>query len=250
MAVYLLASNNPGMLPGNFLFIENYIHSYLNDWNAHFWSLCVEVHFYIAIGITVATFGTRGIWILVPACVAVTLLRISGGVFIDIRTHLRVDEILAGACVALFFHRGLLNYRASNSWLVGALLFWFLASSEFTGPFQYFRPYSSGALLACVIGLSPSLALSILESRAGRYVAEISYALYVIHPATTHGWMGEGNSFQKYLLKRPISFALTFALAHLSTFYWEKRWIAWGKTLTVRKTAAALGKQCIEKPQL
>src|SRR5258708_33502209 len=91
IAVYLLASYNPDMLPGNILFIENYVHSYLNDWNAHFWSLCVEVHFYFAIGLIVAIFGTRGIWILLPACLAVTMLRISGGIFIDLRTHLRVD---------------------------------------------------------------------------------------------------------------------------------------------------------------
>jgi peptidoglycan/LPS O-acetylase OafA/YrhL len=239
IVVFLLVSYNPGMLPGNFLFVENYVHSYLNDWNAHFWSLCVEVHFYFTIGLIVAVFGTRGLWILLPACLAVTLLRISGGVFIDIRTHLRVDEILAGASVALFYRRGLLSYRASTWWLVAALILWFLASSEFTGPLQYFRPYSSAALLACVIGLVPSMALSILESRLGRYIAEISYALYVIHPATTHGWMNEGTSFQKYFLKRPISFALTFMLAHLSTFYWEKRWIAWGKSITVRQTAAA-----------
>jgi peptidoglycan/LPS O-acetylase OafA/YrhL len=52
----------------------------------------------------------------------------------------------------------------------------------------------------------------------------ISYALYVIHPATALGWMNEGSTTTKYLLKRPISFALTFMLAHLSTFYWERRW--------------------------
>jgi peptidoglycan/LPS O-acetylase OafA/YrhL len=237
--VYLLASYNPSMLPGNFLFIENYFHSYLNDWNAHFWSLCVEVHFYFAIGLIVAMLGIRGLWILLPACVAVTMLRISEGAIIDIRTHLRVDEILAGACVALFFHRSFLNYRLSTWWLVVALTFWFLASSEFTGPLQYLRPYSSAALLACVICLSPGLALSALESRAGRYIAEISYALYVVHPATTHGWMNDGSPFQKYFLKRPISFALTFALAHLSTFYWEKKWTAWGKSITRRQTVAA-----------
>src|SRR5258708_11453054 len=119
-------------------------------------------------------FATRGLWILLPACLAVTMLRISGGIFIDLRTHLRVDEILAGACVALFFNQGLLSYRVSTWWLIAASTFWFLASSEFTGPLQYLRPYSSAALLACVIGLSPSFALSILEGRTGRYIAEIS----------------------------------------------------------------------------
>jgi peptidoglycan/LPS O-acetylase OafA/YrhL len=57
-----------------------------------------------------------------------------------------------------------------------------------------------------------------------RYVANISYALYVIHPLTAYGWMNEGSVLIKYLLKRPISLVLTFTLAHLSTFYWERPW--------------------------
>jgi peptidoglycan/LPS O-acetylase OafA/YrhL len=68
-----------------------------------------------------------------------------------------------------------------------------------------------------------------LASRPLRYIATISYALYVIHPATVHGWMNEGGTLTRYLLKRPMSFALTFILAHLSTFYWESRWQAAAK---------------------
>jgi peptidoglycan/LPS O-acetylase OafA/YrhL len=55
-------------------------------------------------------------------------------------------------------------------------------------------------------------------------VGAISYALYVIHPLTFQGWMNEGSPYNRYLFKRPISFALTFAVAHLSTFYWERPW--------------------------
>ena len=237
IVVFLLASYNPVMFPGNFFFIENYIHSYLNGWNAHFWSLCVEVHFYLAIGLVVSIFGTRGVWIVLPACLAVTTLRISEGAIIDIRTHLRVDEILAGACVALLYQRGL-SYRLSNWSFSAALFFWFLASSPFTGPLQYLRPYSAAILVMVAIGLRQGLPLSILQSRAARYIAEISYALYVVHPAMIHGWMNTGSPIERYILKRPISFALTFGLAHLSSFYWEKRWIAWGKELTVTKTAS------------
>jgi peptidoglycan/LPS O-acetylase OafA/YrhL len=237
--VFLLASYNPTMLPGNLLFVENYFHSFLNAWNAHFWSLCVEVHFYFVIGLTVALFGKRGILAVLPACFAVTMLRVSAGALIDIKTHLRVDEILAGASIAVLFHNGLLKYRLSSWWLTAAFIFWFFASSEIAGPLQYLRPYSSATLLAVVIGLGPGLVLSILESRASRYIAAISYALYVFHPATIHGWMNEGSTLDRYIFKRPLSLALTFLLAHLSTFYWERRWIEWGKSMTTRKTAAA-----------
>ncbi|WP_426443263.1 acyltransferase family protein [Bradyrhizobium genosp. P] len=234
LVVYLTI--NPAMLPGNLLFIENYVQSYMDSWNAHFWSLCVEVHFYICIGLSVAIFGNRSIWLVMPMCFAVTLLRIYHGVMIDIKTHLRGDELLAGACVAVIFHHGLLkSFRVSNMWLAAALVFWFFASSDFTGPLQYLRPYSSAALLAAILGLEDGFALAILGSRPARYIAEISYALYVIHPATVHGWMNEGSTTIRYLVKRPISFFLTFVLAHVSTFQWEHRWMSLGKSLTVRK---------------
>jgi peptidoglycan/LPS O-acetylase OafA/YrhL len=157
-----------------------------------------------------------------------------------IETHLRVDEILAGASVALFFRRGFLkNAEAANGNLSVSFLFWFFASSEFTGPLQFLRPYSSAALLAVVLQLAPGIMPSLLEGRALRYVAQVSYALYVVHPATMHGWINEGSVVERYFVKRPVSFALAFLLAHLYTFYWESRWIAWGKGLTVRKAATA-----------
>src|ERR1700730_17785784 len=67
---------------------------HLASYNAHFWSLCVEMHFYLAIAVVVAVAGKKGIWIVWPACLAVTMLRISEGVYGSIQTQLRVDEIL------------------------------------------------------------------------------------------------------------------------------------------------------------
>jgi peptidoglycan/LPS O-acetylase OafA/YrhL len=92
------------------------------------------------------------------------------------------------------------------------------------GPLQYFRPYATGVLLLASLHYGAVHPETLLASRPMRYIATISYALYVIHPATAHGWMSQGSSTTKYLLKRPISFALTFVLAHISTFYWESRW--------------------------
>ena len=213
-------------------FIQNYVALGLTPLTGHFWSLCVEVQFYLAIGVVVAMLGRQALWLVVPACLVVLGIRVAHGATINIQTHLRVDEILVGAVVALLYHRGFLTHRLSASWLLIAGAFWVLCSSPFMGPLQYLRPYASGILLAITIMLESPPILKVLESRAAAYVAAISYALYVVHPATIYGWMNEGSAQERYLLKRPLSFLATFVLAHLSTYHWERPWTQWGKRLT------------------
>jgi peptidoglycan/LPS O-acetylase OafA/YrhL len=62
------------------------------------------------------------------------------------------------------------------------------------------------------------------------YLAKISYALYVIHPVTTLGWLGEGDVVVRYT-KRIGSFFLSFLFAHVSTNYYERYWIGLGHRL-------------------
>jgi peptidoglycan/LPS O-acetylase OafA/YrhL len=75
----------------------------------------------------------------------------------------------------------------------------------------------------------------ILESRPAAYIARTSYAVYVIHGMLGATWLGgeQATKVVRYAL-RPVLVVATFALAHVSTFYFENRWIALGKRLTVR----------------
>ncbi len=74
-----------------------------------------------------------------------------------------------------------------------------------------------------------------------RYLALISYALYIVHGCLMGSWLNDGDTRVKYL-KRPLFFALTFGLAHLSTRYYESRFIAlgrrWVDALRARRAAA------------
>jgi peptidoglycan/LPS O-acetylase OafA/YrhL len=70
------------------------------------------------------------------------------------------------------------------------------------------------------------------------YVAAISYALYVIHPLVGDTWLGSGETLERYA-KRPLLFAAVFLLAHISTFYFECRWIDFGKRLSRRLRSPA-----------
>jgi peptidoglycan/LPS O-acetylase OafA/YrhL len=190
----------------------------------HLWSLGVEVHFYAAAALLMLI-HRKAVLLVWALCVAVTSLRIAEGAHLSIVTHLRVDEILAGACVATLSRTGLARWSGSAHvwWL--ALVAWCLASHPASGWLQFLRPYVTAWLLIVTLNLPASALRSALSARGPRYIATISYALYVIHPLTAHGWWSAGTLMDKYLIKRPLSIVITFVLAHLSTFHWERFWI-------------------------
>jgi peptidoglycan/LPS O-acetylase OafA/YrhL len=229
--VYAILQLEPAKLIFTDFFLVNYLHQYLDGDNGHLWSLCVEVHFYIAIAISLALLGRRALWLVWPACVLITLLRIWNGAEISIVTHLRVDEILIGACLATVQLAVQSAPRFGIAFFLFSLLITFLSCWPLMGEMQYARPYCTAVLFIAALR-SRGILWDILCSRPLRYTAEISYALYVIHPITTHGWFQGGNVFDKYLLKRPISITMSVALAHLSTFYWERPWINYARSIT------------------
>lgn len=223
--VFIIFSFDPKALLWTDLFVANYKVEYLGPWTSHFWSLCVEMQFYFAIALVVLAAGRKGLWIVWPACLAITLLRVDAGAYTSIFTHQRVDEILSGACVATLYPVCYgVKFRFVPAVVVAAVLMWAVSAHPLAGALQYFRPYTTAFLLIACLYYGATYPNTLLASRAMRYIATISYALYIIHPATAQGWMNEGSKLSKYLLKRPISFALTFILAHFSTFYWERPW--------------------------
>ncbi len=206
-------------------FIVNYRLDQMLPVTEHLWSLCVEVHFYLFVTVLAAIGGRRALMLVWPCCVAITLLRITQGAYIEVPTHLRIDEILAGACVAGLPAQ---RFRAGATpllvWAAAAGI-WLATSHPDGGWLQYLRPYAAGLLLFATISQPPNRLVAALSSRGFRYVAATSYALYIIHPLTAHGWWNDGSIWQRYLLKRPLGFLITLVAAHFSTFYWERAWI-------------------------
>ena len=228
----------------NFLFYANLPPQHLTDLGSHLWSLCVEMQFYIGVADLVAVGGRRGLFLLPWICLAVTAHRVATGTAVDIVTWRRVDEILAGATLALI-HANLLGRRSSrfesslNPYALIVLLA--LASHPSTDWINYFRPYVAALLVGTTL-LNPTGHLAaMLKGRTLRYIAAVSYALYVVHHLLIYTWLGEGDKWVKYL-KRPLLIGTTFALAHLSTFHFEKHWIEFGRRLAAergRKKAAS-----------
>ena len=116
---------------------------------------------------------------------------------------------------------------------------WGFACHDLGGWLNYFRPYLAAALVGAVMHCGWRPLLDILEGSIAASIARISYALYLYHMLMIWGWFDEGTSTERYLIRRPISLALTFAAAYASTDLWERRWQDLAKRLTDNRTAAA-----------
>lgn len=221
----------------HFLFYANYPPKPLIAATDHLWSLCVELHFYVGIAILVGIFGRRGLLTLPLICIGFTLLRIVYDVHYSVITHFRVDEILAGAVLALIYNdklgKGMRDFVANGSLLVLVPIL-LVSCHPDSGFMNYLRPYAAAALIGVTL-MNPRCVLNpVLQHRWPAYIATISYALYIIHPFLMTTWLGSGEVLEKYL-KRPLLFAVLFLLAHLSTYHYEKHWIALGRRLTQRR---------------
>jgi peptidoglycan/LPS O-acetylase OafA/YrhL len=212
-----------GSLLSNLLFYSNLPPSTLLFGGEHLWSLCVEVQFYASV-VLLCLFGRRFLYAVPLMALCVTALRISSGEAVSIVTWHRADEILAGGVVALTYCGW---FGARPQALLSRIPLWAsvtvlaLCSHPESGSLLYLRPYAGMMVLASALYSLDSLSERILVNRPAAYIAEISYALYVLHGMLVVTWLGTGGTVEKYL-KRPLLIAATFLLAHLSTFYFER----------------------------
>jgi len=203
---------------------------------SHFWSLCVEVQFYLLIALLVFTFKRKALYLLPVLCISITFYRYYNDVQIAINTYYRVDEILAGCTLALVYNFGADKIKDTlNKLPTLFLLVLLIASAHPASEFlNYFRPYIAALLIASTIfNQRETWLIKALKGKVLFYIATTSYAVYIIHGGLRYTWLAEGDVIEKYL-KRPLFLAVTFVLAHLSTKYFESYWIELGKKLTKR----------------
>jgi peptidoglycan/LPS O-acetylase OafA/YrhL len=235
MALLFVSAPTSQYLP-NFLFYANLPPQQLASINSHYWSLCVEMQFYFGMATLAGLLRKRWVYAIPIFCLAVTVHRVFSDALVDIVTWRRIDEIFAGSILALIYanRSGPLPQRVLH-WMNPYVLLMALAitSHPSSGFFNYFRPYVAAILVGATIYNSPVRLKVLLEHKALAYIASISFALYVIHHLLQYTWLGTGDKASIYL-KRPLLIALTFALAHLSTFYFERPLIKLGNALCRR----------------
>lgn len=235
MLILLISARaQPEIWAANLLFYANLPPQRLVEGGGHLWSLCVEMQLYVGLAMFVALFTRRGFVCLPIIALAVTIARVRGHHYLDIVTWFRGDEILAGGILALIYNG---SYGEAIKrvfawinplWLLPILLA--SAHPEF-GALQYFRPYIAMTMVGASLYGVPAMLARVSEHRLTGYIATISYALYIIHGALGVTWLASGDSIVKYA-KRPLFFAVTFGLAHVSTFRLEQPCIAYAKRLT------------------
>ena len=208
----------------NAFFFANLVPGDLMPAGEHLWSLSVEVQFYLAIAVAALVLGRRAFALLPFACLAITGLRIAQGAGFSIVTWLRVDEILVGGIVALVLHHSK-RARASAEWPVSVTILLLpvllLCCHERFHFANYMRPYATALVVYSSLFRTTDALYALLVSPLLTYFAKTSYALYIVHPLTYAGWMGEGDVVVRYT-KRVFSFALTFLFAHLLSNHYEQ----------------------------
>ena len=245
LILFVFFNHSLSALVSELSFTLNYRDADIGLGNGHIWSLCVEMQFYLVIGLLYRLIPKQAPLALAGLCVAVTVLKIAASAPYSMMTHLRGDEILAGSLLY-----SSLNGRfgdASRLWrllekgLPVTLLLFFISCNELAGPFQYGRAYLAAALVGGVLMTARPRLVAALTSAPAVYVARISYALYIIHGGLMSGVFSGGSKLVLYGLKRPFTLLASFALAHVSTTWYEPFWTARARQwLKARKRVPAL----------
>ena len=240
--VFCFQSESLQSWAAHFFFYANLPPPHIRLATDHMWSLCVEVQFYVGIALLFATLRQRGLLILPLLAVAFTVLRVVDGVPDSSVTWYRVDEILAGCTLALAYH-GRLGSAGDRvmrwlgdtpQWALLALLVLSCAYVFGYAPgLGYLRPYLGALLIGATLANGRTSLTRLLQFRPLHYIAGISYALYVLHIGLVYTWLGSGDLPEKYG-KRPLLLVALFVLAHVSTYYYERPLLAFGKRLSRR----------------
>ncbi|MFT3817058.1 MAG: acyltransferase [Rubrivivax sp.] len=230
---------SPTAITTHLLFVANLLPGQLRFPFDAYWSLCVEVQFYAlaALLLVLPAPVTRA---AIPLLLlAVTGSRLASGATLGSATGTRIDDILAGATLALWLGTpGRLRAWLAWRWLPGLaaalLCACCVVGPGLENPLNYLRPYAAALWLGALICQPASPPGRWLAQSRWRYLARISYALYLVHLPLTATWLGSGQGLEKYL-KRPLLILAAIGLAHLSTFHFEQRFTDWGHRFQRRR---------------
>ena len=120
-----------------------------------------------------------------------------------------------------------------------ALVGLILAANPHSEQLGYLRPYFAAIAVGGSLQAFPALLTRLFTSSPASYIAQISYALYVLHGVLGETALGgqDKSTLVRYLLRVPLVL-LTWLLAHLSTRYFEARFTRWARRRLEKNVSA------------
>lgn len=218
----------------HFLLVVNNLPDHYFEETEHLWSLCTEVHFYALAGLSVLIFKRRGLALLVIAGCLLSIYRFQEQALFNTSTLFRLDELLIGLSLGLIWHSNSSAAQHFKRLLATinpfyAMVGLAIASLAPPNPVLFIlRPYIAALLVGSLIFNTQAKTSQTMASPRLQWLSQHAYALYIIHPFLLLTWLGSGDKITMYL-KRPLLFIALFALAYLSTRYYEQFFVQLGK---------------------
>ncbi|MFA6292708.1 MAG: acyltransferase [Victivallales bacterium] len=207
---------------------------------AHFWSLAVEEHFYLAWPLLVYFLSRRHFTIVLGAVIVFPIIMriifVMNGIEVYFFTLTRIDSIGFGAILAVMFTEGIpqttgtrravrlfrilligipLIVLPSFIFLSGTSMMWMQVVKFTVIPAFYFA-----VMGFCLADPAAKLLTCFFSIGCLRWIGAISYGIYVFHP-TTFLIVRRLVPDAGYILDFALSFGFTIAIAYLSFRFFE-----------------------------
>jgi len=145
-------------------FVSNMPPQTLKDPLDHFWSLCVEVQFYVFVALFMRTGVLTTSRLIATLLISVTILRIWAGVNGTSYTWFRIDDILAGASLGFLmqshWEERLRHTFSDSRWLLAVapllILSSYIPDADSRNVLSYSRPYFSASVVSIIFAADKS----------------------------------------------------------------------------------------------
>lgn len=206
----------------------------------HYWSLAVEEHFYLLWPLAIFIVKPKNTGRLIGMSILLIFIlkyfMLINNYSINVLTFTRIDQILIGAFLAVLEKNGffLKNNSQTRMLLIGLSIIPFaILIYVFSPAFPFLKEMSKyfilGMLFFCILGYliasnSENIFNKYLSGSLLQYLGRISYGIYVWHILV----LLILNKFfisQVLVVDILITIILTIFIAHLSYYYFEKKFI-------------------------
>jgi peptidoglycan/LPS O-acetylase OafA/YrhL len=256
LAVFGLSDRNivHSGLVWDVLFLTNYAPLFggPSDIAIPLWSLDVEEHFYLvfpALYLLLSRWGSNAnaAAILLGLCALILIIRIVTAIQIEdfgalyYWTHTRIDSILFGCCLGLWNNAQFGECdRFSNRWLwiamaLAMLLISFAVRNDIFR--QTLRYTLQGAALFVIFNFiirDQGRVRNMLENVTMRFVAKLSYSLYLLH-VPVYTAVNQSLPGLSVLLRLVIGTIATFAMCYCIYIFVEKPLAGWRRQIEQRQ---------------